>query len=39
LPWSDGARAGALLLQRKGPIPYGIAIALGVALMGWWLRA
>jgi prepilin peptidase CpaA len=39
LPWSDGLRGRALLLQRGGPIPYGIAIALGVALMGWWLRA
>ena len=38
MPWSDGARAKALLLKRGGPIPYGIAIALGVALMGWWLR-
>ena len=38
LPWSDGARGKVLLLRRRGPIPYGIAIALGVALMGWWLR-
>jgi prepilin peptidase CpaA len=38
LPWSDAARSRALLLRRRGPIPYGIAIALGVALMGWWLR-
>jgi len=38
LPWSDAARGKALLLRRRGPIPYGIAIALGVALMGWWLR-
>ena len=38
LPWSDAARAKALLLKRGGPIPYGIAIALGVAAMGWWLR-
>ena len=38
LPWSDAARNKALLLRRGGPIPYGIAIALGVALMGWWLR-
>ena len=28
-----------LLLRRERAIPYGIAIALGVALMGWWLRA
>lgn len=39
LPWSDAARSRALLLRRRGPIPYGIAIALGVASMGWWLRA
>jgi prepilin peptidase CpaA len=38
LPWSDSARGKALLLRRRGPIPYGIAIALGVALMCWWLR-
>ena len=38
LPWSDDLRGKALLLTRGGPIPYGIAIALGVALMGWWLR-
>jgi prepilin peptidase CpaA len=38
LPWSDAARRKALLLTRRGPIPYGIAIALGVALIGWWLR-
>ena len=38
LPWPDRARSKALLLKRGGPIPYGIAIALGVALMGWWLR-
>jgi len=39
LPWSDGLRAKVLLLEPRGPIPYGIAIALGVASMGWWLRA
>src|SRR4029450_10125805 len=38
LPWSDAARRKVLLLTRGGLIPYGIAIALGVALMGWWLR-
>ena len=38
LKWSDGLRSKLLLLRRGGPIPYGIAIALGVALMGWWLR-
>jgi prepilin peptidase CpaA len=38
MPWPDAARRKALLLRRGGPIPYGIAIALGVALMGWWHR-
>jgi len=38
LPWSNRQRDKLLLLRRRGPIPYGIAIALGVALMGWWLR-
>lgn len=38
LPWPEASRGRVLLLTRRGPIPYGIAIALGVALMGWWLR-
>jgi len=38
MPWSGRLRGGVLLLRRGGPIPYGFAIALGVALMGWWLR-
>ena len=38
LPWSEGARKRALLLRRGGDIPYGVAIALGVALMAYWLR-
>jgi len=38
LPWPDWARSKSLLLRRRGPIPYGIAIAFGVVLMGWWLR-
>lgn len=38
LPWSQALRDKVLLLKRGGPIPYGIAIALGVTLMGWWLR-
>jgi prepilin peptidase CpaA len=38
LPWPDVSCDKALLLRRGGPIPYGVAIALGVALMGWWLR-
>ncbi len=39
LKWRDSIRQKVLLLRRGGPIPYGIAIALGVALMGWWLRS
>jgi len=39
MPWSNDLRGKALLLRQRGPIPYGIAIALGVALMGWWLRS
>ena len=31
LPWSDGAKASAVVLRRNGGIPYGIAIAMGVA--------
>ena len=38
LPGPEGARR-ALLLRRREGIPYGIAIASGVALMGWWLRS
>jgi prepilin peptidase CpaA len=38
LPWPDRMRQRVLLLRRRGGIPYGIAIALGVVLMGWWLR-
>jgi prepilin peptidase CpaA len=38
VPWPQSIRGKPLLLRRGGPIPYGIAIALGVALMGWWLR-
>ena len=38
LKWHDSVRARVLMLQPRGGIPYGIAIALGVALMGWWLR-
>ena len=37
LPWSDAARNQALPLRKDEGIPYGIAIALGVALVGWWL--
>lgn len=39
LSWPGSIRQRALLLRRGEGIPYGIAIALGVVLMGWWLRA
>jgi len=39
LPWPDAMRQRALLLRRRGDIPYGIAIAFGVALMAWWSRS
>ena len=38
LPWPASQRQRVLLLRPREGIPYGIAIALGVALMGWWLR-
>ena len=37
--WPESVRSRVLLLRRGEAIPYGIAIALGVASMGWWLRA
>jgi prepilin peptidase CpaA len=39
LPWSDAIRQRVLLLRRGEGIPYGIAIAFGVALMAWWSRS
>lgn len=39
LPWPDSVRQRVLLLRRRGDIPYGIAIALGVALMAWRSRS
>lgn len=39
LPWPERLRDRVLLLRRRGAIPYGIAIALGVALMALWLRS
>ena len=39
LNWPDSIRQRAVLLRRGEGIPYGIAIALGVVLTGWWLRA
>jgi prepilin peptidase CpaA len=38
LPWPDGWRQQVLLLKPREGIPYGIAIALGVASMAVWLR-
>jgi prepilin peptidase CpaA len=38
LPWPAIVPQQILLLRRREAIPYGIAIALGVALMTWWLR-
>ncbi|WP_051503965.1 A24 family peptidase [Sphingomonas jaspsi] len=35
LPWSDGARSRVALRQRQEGLPYGIAIAAGVALSIW----
>ena len=36
--WSDETRSRHLPLRKGEGIPYGVAIALGVALMSWWLR-
>jgi prepilin peptidase CpaA len=38
LPWPESWRQRVLLLQRGEGIPYGIAIALGIAVMAIWLR-
>lgn len=38
LPWPEATRAKVLPLRKGEGIPYGIAIATGVALMIWWLR-
>lgn len=38
LPWPASARDRIAVLQRKLEIPYGIAIAGGMAMMAWWLR-
>ncbi len=37
--WSEWVRQRVLLLRPREGIPYGIAIALGVALMTYWLRS
>lgn len=39
LPWPAQWREQVLLLKRREGIAYGIAIALGVALMAVWLRS
>ena len=39
LPWPESWRQRVLLLKRREGIPYGIAIALGVAMMAVWLRS
>lgn len=39
LPWPDKVRQRVLLLRPREGIAYGIAIALGVALMAYWLRS
>lgn len=39
LPWPQQEKQRVLLLKRGEGIPYGIAIALGVALMTYWLRS
>jgi len=38
LPWPEAARSRHLPLRNGEGIPYGIAIATGVALSWWWLR-
>ena len=38
LHWPDSLRQRVLLLKPREGIPYGIAIALGVAVMAIWLR-
>lgn len=37
--WSDATLARFEFLRRHGGIPYGIAIAAGLILVTWWLRA
>ena len=38
LPWSEVRRSRHLPLRKAEGIPYGIAIAIGIALTCWWLR-
>lgn len=39
LPWPEKVRQRVLLLKPREGIAYGVAIALGVALMTYWLRS
>jgi len=39
LPWPASWRQRVLLLKPREGIPYGVAIALGVAAMAIWLRS
>jgi len=39
LPWPENLRQRVLLLRQREGIPYGIAIALGVAMTAWWSRS
>lgn len=39
MAWLEAAGRRVLLLKRREGIPYGIAIALGIALMAYWLRS
>ena len=39
IPWPDAARDRVAILRRKTEIPYGIAIAGGMAMITWWLRS
>ncbi len=38
LPWPDKVRPHLALVRRRDWIPYAVAIAAGVATIGWWAR-
>ena len=38
LPWPDNVRRKVALLRRGEAIPYGVAIAVGFAIIGGWSR-
>lgn len=38
LPWPDAVRKHLALVRRRESIPYAVAIAAGVATIGWWAR-